>query len=282
MSAGALIELCTRYMEYLSTDGSESSGKDLCCALESYNLPLHAKALLQYLNRGDGLSDFVLPTPWASSSCYLTKYPPQSPQARDIWFDPIELSFMVRTVNPQGFGKAVIGWVSIGPVYYWQYHVFQQLVSYRKKDTYFKSRTDLMASRPFGVKKSDFATEIYYAEAAAYALWHGKWLASSLRADALVQVCSKEQYDQVFPVGMYFWDTLPGESEPDRAAFELSNGSNVCRYSLDEWGRSNSLAFVTSISDQTGVILSEIGPRDTGEYIELLNCSRKVLVGRTG
>ncbi|WP_156902845.1 hypothetical protein [Achromobacter sp. MFA1 R4] len=200
----------------------------------------------------------------------------------DVWFDPFEMTFMARTVNPHGFGKATIGWVSIGPVYYWQFHAFQQLVKYKEKDTYFECKSDLLASRPFGLTESDFATEIYHAEATAYALWHGKWLASSLRADALVQIFSREQSDQVFPADVYFWDTLPGAGEQDRVAFNLMNGSDVRRYSLDEWGRSNKLGLLTSISDEGGIISTEIIPRDAGEYIELLNCSRNVMGSQVG
>lgn len=277
-AAGALIDLCVKYIEYLAEGGGGSSSAELCDALENYNLPLHAKALLQYFEEGDCVGDFSLPSPWENSSCYLTTYPPGSPRVGDVWFDPFELSFMVRTVNPQGFGRATIGWVSIGPVYYWQYHAFQQLVKYEKNDAYFECRPDLLASRPFGVEESDVATEIYYAEAAAYALWHGKWLTSSLRADALVQVFSKEKSHQVFPQGMYFWDTLPGDGEPDRSVYSVVNGSDVRRYSLDEWGRSNKLGLLTSLSDQSGLISTEFIPRDAGEYIKLLNCSRKVMV----
>lgn len=60
------------------------------------------------------------------------------------------------------------------------------------------------------------------------------------------------------------------------------NGSDVRRYSLDEWGRSNKLGLLTSISDEGGIISTEIIPRDAGEYIELLNCSRNVMGSQVG
>lgn len=275
--ASSLIILCVKYIEYLRANGARESGVALAEALENYNLPLHAKALSTYLDMGDCTGALELPAPWAESSCYLAKRPPESTRALDVWFDPFELSFMVRTVNPPGFGKSTIGWVSMGPVYYWQYHAFQQLVRYRKKDTYFKCSSDLLASRPFGVDKADYVTDIYYAEAAAYALWHGKGLTSSLRAEALVEVLSDAQLTQVVPSGLCFWDTNPGEKEGDCAAFELMRNLTVSSYSLDEWDRSTSVGFFTAIYDQIGLLPDEVVPRDSGEYIEISNCSRKIL-----
>ncbi len=246
-------------------------------ALEHYNLPLHAKALSTYLEKGECVGELVLPTPWVASSCYLTKMPPLNAQPSDVWFDPFELSFMVKTFNPPGFGKATVGWVSIGPIYYWQYHAFQQLVKYQPKDSYFSRPSDLLASRSFGVDESDYVTDIYRTEAIGYALWHGKWLTSALRTEALVGTLSEVQLNQVVLRSMYFWDTNPGNEEGDCAAFSLTSGSTVSRYSLKEWDRSTSLGFFTSISDQIGLLPHEFISRDAGEYFELLNSSRRLI-----
>ncbi|GEM_PF-3123169 len=273
---GLLIDLCVKYIDYLKVGGAGATGAALCEALENYKLHLHANALSIYLAMGDCVDAFSLPAPWAASTCYLTKEPPQHGQPLDVWFDPYELSFMVRTVNPPGFGRGTIGWVSIGPVYYWQYHAFQQLVKCQKKDTYFAARSDLLDSRPFGVNESDYVTDIYRAEASAYALWHGKWLTSALRAEALIDVLPEAQLSQVVPRDMYFWDTNPGEKEGDCAVFSLTSDSTISRYSLGEWDRSNRIGLFTSISDQIGLLPSNLIPRDAGEYFEMFNCSRNV------
>ncbi|GGY23486.1 hypothetical protein [Paludibacterium paludis] len=278
--ADALIDLCVKYVDYLSAGGDGESGLALSKALENYGLPLHARALSTYLEMGDCVGALALPAPWAASACYLAKNPPQNAQALDVWFDPFELSFMMRSVNPPGFGRSTIGWISIGPVYYWQYHAFQQLVKYTKRDTYFPCKPDLLASRPFGVDESDYATDIYHAEASAYALWHGKWLTSGLRAEALVGALPEAQLSQVVLRNLYFWDTSPGEKEGDCSTFGLMSDFTIGRYSLGEWDRSKSIGFFTAISDQVGLLPDEAVPRDSGEYVELLNCSRKVLTGK--
>jgi hypothetical protein len=278
--AGTLIDLCAKYIDYLSAGGDVERGVDLSKALENYGLPLHAKALSTYLAMGDCVGAFALPAPWNASTCYLAKKPPQNAQPSDVWFDPFELSFMIRSVNPPGFGRATIGWISIGPVYYWQYHAFQQLVKYTKRDTYFPCNSDLLASRPFGVDESDYATDIYHAEASAYALWHGKWLTSSLRAEALVNILTDVQLNQVILRDFSFWDTSPGEKEGDCSMFGLTSDFTIARYSLNEWYRSKSIGFFTAISDQIDLLSDEVVPRDSGEYIELLNCARKTLPSR--
>lgn len=275
--AGALIDLCAKYVAYLSAGGDGERGLALNIALENYGLPLHAKSLSTYLEMGDCVGVFALPAPWNASTCYLAKKPPQNAQPLDVWFDPFELSFMIRSVNPPGFGRATIGWISIGPVYYWQYHAFQQLVRFKKRDTYFPCMPDFLASRPFGVDESDYVTDIYHAEASAYALWHGKWLTSSLRAEALVSTLTDVQLNQVILRDLSFWDASPGEKEGDCSTFGLMSDFTIGRYSLNEWDRSKSIGFFTAISDKIGLLSEEVVPRDSGEYIELLNCSRKVL-----
>lgn len=278
--ASALIDLCVKYTDYLSAGADGVSGLALSIALENYGLPLHAQALSTYLEMGDCTGALELPAPWAASECYLAKWPPQNAQPLDVWFDPFELSFMMRSVNPPGFGRATIGWVSIGPVYYWQYHAFQQLVKYSKRDTYFPCRPDFLAARPFGVDESDYATDIYHAEATAYALWHGKWLTSGLRAEALVGTLPEAQLNQVILPNLSFWDASPGAQEGDCSIFGLMSDHAISRCSLGEWDRSKNIAFFTAISDQVGLLADEAIPRNSGEYVELINCSRKIMAGR--
>ncbi|MFD2231226.1 hypothetical protein [Alkalimarinus sediminis] len=274
--AKKLVHLCSKYQEYLSAGASDTNGLKLSEALEKYGLNLHAEALSLYIGGGDVTGGFRLASPWSSSKCYLTKYPPQDADPLDIWFDPYELSFMVRTVNPLGYGKAVIGWVSISPVFYWQYHVFQQLVKFNIRDDSFLQVDDLLASRPFGVDKWDYASDVYHEEAAAYAFWHGKWVSSNIRSEAITELLSSEQLKTVFPEGMSYWDASFSGAEDSRAIFNCGEDKTINKYSIGEWDRSNEIGFMTVITDQVGLISNEVLPRESGECLTLQNCSRKV------
>lgn len=270
--AQKLIHLCTKYLEYLN---SSASGSGLSEALANYGLPLHAEALSLYLKGGE-INSFSLTGPWSSSKCYLTKNPPDNAEALDIWFDPYELSFMVRTVNPLGYGKAVIGWVSISPVFYWQYHVFQQLVKFSIRDDSFLQADDLLASRPFGVDKWEYASDVYHEEAVAYAFWHGKWVASNIRFEAIAELLSPEQLKTMLPEGMSYWDAAFSGTEDSRAVFKFGEDGAIDKYVVGEWDRTNEIGFTTVITDQVGLISSEVLPRESGECLTLLNCSRNV------
>ncbi len=274
--ANKLINLCDKYKEYLQSGASYTSALAVSDALGDYGLKLHAAALSMYINGGDGACSFELPEPWASSTCYLTQSPPGDAKPLDIWFDPFELSFMVRTVNPLGYGKAVIGWVSISPVYYWQYHVFQLLVKFKERDSSFLDVNDLLASRPFGIDKWDYASDVYHEEASAYAFWHGKWVSSSIRGEAIVELLSLEQSGIIFPEGMSYWDASFSGTEDSRSVFRCSKGKSIDNFYTGEWDRSPDIGFITVITDQVGLISTDVLPRESGECLALLNCSRKV------
>ncbi|MCG8517326.1 MAG: hypothetical protein MI794_04985 [Pseudomonadales bacterium] len=275
--ASKLIALCNKYQEYLSSGASVSSGLALSRALENYGLLLHAEALSIYLKEGES-DKFKLPEPWSSSKCYITQNPPQSVEPLDLWFDPYELSFMVRTTNPPGYGKGVIGWVSISPVYYWQYHVFQQLVKFDIRDDSFLQVSDLLASRPFGIDKWDYASDVYHEEAVTYAYWHGKWIASNIRFDAISKLLTPEQLVAMLPDNMNYWDAAYSGTEDSRGVFNLASDGTVQRYIAGEWDRTSDIGFTTVIVDQVGLISSEsITDESSGEILTLLNCSRKII-----
>jgi len=274
--AKKLIHLCQKYQEYLQSGASVNNGIVLSEALNDYGLEMHGAALSLYVRGGDGASGFRLNGSWSSSTCYLTQYPPKDAEPQDIWFDPYELSFMVKTVNPLGYGKAVIGWVSISPVFYWQYNVFQQLVKFRIRDNSFLHVDDLLASRPFGIDKWDYVSDVYHEEAAAYAFWHGKWISSNIRAEALTEQLTVKQLEAIFPEGMNYWDASFSGDEGSRGVFNCTEDKIINKYSINEWSRSDEIGFMTVITDQVGLISSEILPRESGECVTLLNCSRKI------
>lgn len=273
--AQKLIHLCSKYQEYLSSGASDASSLELIQALTSYGLPLHAEALSLCV-KGEAIDSFSLTGPWSSSKCYLTKNPPVHAEPLDIWFDPYELNFMVRTVNPQGYGKGVIGWVSISPIFYWQYHVFQQLVKFRIRDDSFLQVDDLLASRSFGVEEWDYASDVYHEEAGTYAFWHGKWLASGICFEAITELLAPEQLKAMLPDGMSYWDADFSGTEDSRGVFKFGEDGTIDKYVSGEWDRTNEIGFTTVITDQVGLISSEVLPRESGEYLTLLNCSRKV------
>ena len=273
--AGHLITLCNRFQEYLQSGASDSNGIALCEALKDYGLEHHSAALSMLISKGDG-ARYCLPEPWADSICYLAKSPPGNVEPLSIWFDPYEVNFMIRTVNPSGHGKATIGWISISPVFYWQYHVFQRLVRFSVRDSDFLQVKDLLSSRPFGVDKWDYASDLYHEEAVAYAFWHGKWIASNLRIEALTELVSKEQLHTILPTGMSYWDASFSGSEDSRVVFNCSENQSINKYFVEEWDRSKEIGFLTAITDQVGLIADDILPRNSGECLALLNCSRKI------
>lgn len=272
--ANDLIQLCNAYQEYLKSGASVKLGLELCASLSKYGLEAHSNALKSFLVHAE-IDGFSLPGVWSSSRCHLTELPPSDAEPLDVWFDPYELTFMVRTTNPLGYGKAAIGWVSISPVFYWQYHVFQQLVQFNVRDDSFLSVDDLLSSRPFGVDKWDYASDLYHEEAVAYAFWHGKWIASNIRSEAVIELLTEDQLQTISPEGISYWNASFSGDENSRGVFNLSEG-NINQYYVGEWDRSKDIGLLTVITDQVGLIDSNSLPRESGECLTLLNCSRKV------
>lgn len=270
-----LVKLCQSYLDYLRSATSTVATEKLIIALKKYGLVAHAEALFQF-SEGNSVGSFVFPFPWSSVKCYLTEKPPVTAEPCDMWFDPYEISFMVRTVNPAGFGKGVIGWGSISPVYYWQYHVFQTLVKFEVRDDSFLQVNDLLASRPFGMDKWDYASNVYHEEAAAYAFWHGKWLTSNIRINAISEQMSDEQLNSLLPDGVGYWDSGFSGREDLRAAFKVNENGIVDKFVLNEWERIDEVGLRTAITDQVGLISSDVLPRETGNCLQLLNCSRNL------
>ncbi|MCO7200688.1 formylglycine-generating enzyme family protein [Pseudoalteromonas sp. OANN1] len=268
-----LIKLCDTYCSYLESNGLKMK-RELCDALNAYGMVHHQKALKAYFEAGTNISlevDLL-----GGGVCYVSEIPPSSAEAGELWFDPYELVFMVKTTNPLGFGKGVIGWLSIHPVFYWQYHVFQRLVKYTVRDDSFLQVDDILTSRPFGIDKSDYATDIYSEEAKAYAKWHGKWLASNIRIEALLQSWNYQSNPEIFDTGIYYWDNSFGGDESERLVFGFSDKNSLNQGQVAEWFRGDNIGIVTAIVDQVGLTNIEHLPKDSGECLTLINCAKKV------
>jgi hypothetical protein len=273
--AEKLICLCNAYKAYIESGAGKESGLELIDALDGYGLTQHSLALKKFI-LGE-FNSFKLSHPWEESICHLSKFPPKEVGHLDIWFDPYEVNFMVRTINPPGYGSAVAGWVSISPVYYWQYHVFQQLIKYEIRDDSFLAVNDLLSSRSFGVEQSDYVSDLYHEEATAYAAWHGKWVSSSIRFESLMHQLSHDQLHSIFAPRLCYWDASFSGTEDSRGVIKciLSDGDRtVERYYSGEWDKSNTIGCLTVISDRIGLVSENVEALDSGECLRLLNSSR--------
>lgn len=267
-----LITLCNTYTSYLQSNGIEMKA-ELCDALKDCGLFHHYNALKMYFDEGSDTSiELGL---FGGVTCHISKIPPSEVETGDLWLDPFELALMIRTTNPLGFGQGVVGWLSIHPVYFWQYTAFQRLVKYAVRDDSFLQVNDLLTSRPFGIEKSDYATDIYNEEARAYSSWHGKWLASSIRIKAFIQSWEHSSPPLLSDTGVNYWGEM-GMDESTRLVYGFNEEKSLIKGQVSEWVRDDTIGLVTSIVDQVGLFDSSQLPRDAGECLTLLNCSNKL------
>ena len=171
-------------------------------------------------------------------------------------------------------------WISLHPVYVWQFEAFLAVVDWHLIQNYFMKVTDLMQPvRVQSQRTSAYVTQVYHEEAVAYAHWFGKYLARwfDLRP---AKAYLADDFDRILPPGLSVWDEVQyGDSEFTRVAIgaedveldpdEVDDPPESMNY--EEWAAPAHVSLVTALL--TGKGLLDTLPRKAYEFIELKNAA---------
>ena len=260
--------------KYLSQEGFTATGK--CLELWMTEEENTREAILEWGEFG-------------KRKTIISSVLPEQAEAGDIWFDPIEIKPMILVLNFDGAENTRLTWVSIRPIYNWQYNAFLHLVKWQVSKKYFLKADDLMSEeRNAGKNLFDVVSNVYHEEAMAYAHWFGKKLIGKYTIKLLKSYFAKEQLEVALPANYKFWDGAEfSKSEFLRIAnsiqtvdnntnqeFNLleSNSEEYVIYDktlFDEWENSSKITFNTCVMASIGLIKSI--PINAYEFSQLLN-----------
>ena len=285
------------YRQYLASGLDPAVAGQLADVLERVGLSDVSLALRTYLQRGPGV--WYQPTDglWSGHRRQAGPRLPTDAAPGDLWYDVVELTPMVLLPGPD---PTVVGsrrWVSVHPVYVWQFRTFLRLADWRVAGRYFLTVNDLLAPERFNNQRAfDYVTDVYFEEALAYARWLGKFLARQFDLQAARDFLTAPELEELLPPNLRLWDEVePTGSEFTRAAIgrdtldkdadeesELrESGENVAlpdRMLYEEWDHEPNVGFSTMVLAQTG-LLTDL-PRMAGQFVELLNSApRPVTAG---
>src|SRR5580700_1586537 len=203
-SDGALEDL---YCEYLSSRLNPQAGLSLSNSLAAAGLSQHALALEHYF-QANSVPKLTTPIPSIGGRpSFAGPLPPSDPQLGQVWFDLFEVCPMILVPNKRDPALRLSYWVTLHPVYVWQFRVFLNLVRFESGRTEFPVPSDLMAKERFAACRSiDYVTGVYQDEAVAYAAWFGKSLCGRMTLSFARALGGNQLLDSVLPPGMRLWD----------------------------------------------------------------------------
>lgn len=200
------------YQNYLASNLESEEAEKLVVILEKNGLKIESRALEIYLAQGSGSKCIV--EELENRSCTVSLDLPTDSDPGDLWFDPVELNLSILIPNPEGISHHVKSWVSIHPVYVWQYRVFLSLVEIGKKLNSFSIPTDyLRASRTKIQNSLSYVTNIYHDEAIAYSSWMRKSLCGQSNLEAMKAYLNSEELSSILPKTLKLWNS--GEFQDD-------------------------------------------------------------------
>jgi hypothetical protein len=215
------LPLETAYQEYLESELASKAAEKLVFILRQSGLEVEAHALDTYSRLGPGVV-CVTEERGDERSYVVSLDLPSEAKPGDLWFDPVELNMSVFIPNPKGRSEDVISWVSMHPVYVWQYRAFLNLVEIGKKTEIFPTPDDyLTQQRINGQSSLAYVTDIYQDEALAYSSWMRKSLSDTSVINAVRAYLSSEELCRMVPDTLKFWDSSNFQEEY-RVAFGLN------------------------------------------------------------
>ncbi|HLP88840.1 MAG TPA: hypothetical protein VK184_09670 [Nostocaceae cyanobacterium] len=281
------------YQEYLESQLDAQIAKHLGQILHNIGLQNEAKLLTAYFDQGIQKIDNFQTDIWGQRRCFIGKFLPENAEIGDIWFDIVELTPMILIPSPYSPLIEMREWVSIRPVYTWQFRTFLNLVKWHLIKEYFMNVPDLMDNKRFeSINAMEFITNIYHEEAAAYAHWFGKQLTGQFTLEATREFAEPEQFFQILPPNFRLWDGAEysgsefvriavSQETIDKDAGEIdeelemreSKQNQILnnRVLFEEWEYKSNIGLGTAIPLQIELI-KEI-PRLAYEFIELTNAA---------
>lgn len=277
-----------RYLEFLNSQLNHDKGKELCKELERMGLNSECQALTLYL---DGVTQQVLSfqeSIWEDCRCFIGSNKPSSAQVGDLWFDIVELVPMILVSSAGSDIHPMNVWVSIRPVYTWQFRTFAKLIEWQLIRKDFLKVDDLFNLDRWNHRPPlEFIGDIYHEEAAAYAHWFGKQLSGQFILEIAKETIKKEQFSSILPENRYLWDEAEYSlsefvriaisqaninKDPDDE-FELreegQNSSIPDRILYEEWERISNIGCLTIIPQNLPLMINL--PRRAYEFVEMTN-----------
>jgi hypothetical protein len=195
------------YQAFLESKCDPEVGRDLAQALQQVGLSNDGHALAAYCDCG---SHSVAELEWGTFKkrrCFIGTNLPLDAHSGDLWFDIVELAPMILVPAQDKVLPDMREWVSIRPVFTWQFQTFLKLTNWHllKKD--FVNVTDLMdTNRSIYTNEMEYITDVYHEEAVAYAHWFGKQLVGQITLEKTKEFVTLEQFIEVLPDNFCLWD----------------------------------------------------------------------------
>jgi uncharacterized protein YjbI with pentapeptide repeats len=271
------------YQEYLASGLQPGPGLALSRGLAAAGLREPAMALENYFQSNSAAQHTIPIASIGGRPTFAGPLPPQSPQLGQVWFDLCEVCPMILVPNTNDAALRSAYWVTLHPVYVWQFRAFLSLVRYETGRTEFPVPKDLMApERLSGLGSTDYVTGVYHDEAVAYGAWFGKSLCGRMTLKFLRAFGGEQLLDVVLPQGMRLWDGAEvssseflriavGRNTLDRTPWheeELRDaGESVApadQMLFEEWEKQQDIGFVTCISVALG-----LGRKETASTIHM-------------
>ncbi len=289
----ALSQLDYLFTDYLESELDPKIAEAMGYALRRHSLIDEGNLLLAYLEHGSDADYTLTRRLWNRHTVHIGQIPPQKAHPGDLWFDVVELSLMALIPPPSDVSHNVLTWVSTHPTYTWQFRTFLRLAEWKTTTDYFTD--DLMTTSRFeGVNSLAPITNLYYEEAAAYALWFSKSLTSQFNLEAAQQFLAPNRMLKLLPRGLRLWqrdfggndylrvvvgaDTLKYNPYEDLAYLKKIRHHDRMRalraipgrMLYGEWERQKNIGFITKTTYQPGLLHLQL-PADAHAFIRLYN-----------
>jgi hypothetical protein len=279
------------YQAFLESKLDSEIGRDLAQMLEQVGLTDDSHVLAAYCDCGSHVVSELEWGTFGKRRCFVGMNLPLEANSGDLWFDIVELTPMLLIPAQNTSSIDMREWVSVRPVFIWQFKTFLKLADWHLTKKDFMKVTDLMDINRFKSTNNSmkYATNVYHEEAVAYAHWFGKQLTGQFALENVRAFTTSAQFFRILPENLRLWDGAEYSSsefvriavgqdtldkDPDDE-FELREAgktkSLVDRMLFEEWERSSEIGFSTAISLQIGLIQNL--PRLGYEFLELRNAA---------
>ncbi len=263
-------QLSQAYEHYLLSNFALEAAEKMAEVLYSADLIEEASALRAYVANGPNSTYTIQSGPWAGCDCIVSDIDPDFKAQGPLWFDLTELTHAFPLQLKPHYAND--NWLSIHPVYVWQFKAFLHLVRWEEWNAPFPA--DLFNPDRFEtVDETAFVTNIYSDEGNTYAFWLGKFLGYETCLREARKQISVEAFTAMFPAYLGLWqgmsklpvqaetlrealfaETLDLDFQPSRRmAFVSSNLKNFPEPNIlhDVWQKLDNVSFLTAIRPQT-------------------------------
>lgn len=224
MTSGS--SLRTLYCAYLYSNLAPEAATAMAAGLRRAGLTDAAAALDVYVEQGFDAT-YVMPDgAWQGRSCVVADDEPGQAEPGTLWFDLTELTHMVFISTGARYKPPL--WLAVHPVYAWQWRVFLDLVTWERE--LIDIPADVMSPERFaGGDEMAFVTNMYHEEAAAYAMWLKKDLASVLSLSEARAFFGPQAFSRLQIGALCIWDGLK-PIEQDRHLYRVAVGAETLDY----------------------------------------------------